>query len=166
MLQLYCSTGLSEDGLNCLNRHVCQSCRERQKVHPFAVLWFAYSRISRFDEVVAHKNPMPNSQLPNYLQANRKRLGLSQRDMSFLLGAGSGSMMSRYEGFTRQPSLEIALALEVICKRSVSELFGGLYQKAEKKVTKRAQVLLGRDGAKPQGQSTGRRTTLSDLACL
>src|SRR5690348_2590379 len=103
---------------------------------------------------------MPHPQLPNYLRSNRNRLGLSQDDVAFLLGARHGAKISRYENFIRTPSLEAALALEVICKRSVSELFGGLYQKAERNVSKRAKKLIDRKAEAPRR----RRDTLSELS--
>ncbi len=85
---------------------------------------------------------MPSSLLPNYVRANRKRLALSQDEVAFLLGTQSGAKVCRYERFVREPSLETALAFEVIFKRSVSELFGGLYQKVEGEVAQRAKVLI------------------------
>jgi transcriptional regulator with XRE-family HTH domain len=88
---------------------------------------------------------MPSPQLPNYLQSNRKRLALSQDEVAFLLGGESGTKISRYEHSDRIPSLETALACEAIFKRPVSELFGGLYQKAEREVAKRAKVLASRN---------------------
>jgi transcriptional regulator with XRE-family HTH domain len=84
------------------------------------------------------------TQLPNYLQSNRKRLTLSQREVAFLLGNQGGADISRYERFAREPSLETALALEVIFQRSASELFPGLYQKVEQEVTARAKGLASR----------------------
>jgi transcriptional regulator with XRE-family HTH domain len=103
---------------------------------------------------------MPNTQLPNYLRSNRNRLGLSQDDVALLLGTRHGTKISRYENFTRTPSLETALALEVIFKRSVSELFGGLYQKAERKVSKSAKKLIDRKMDPP----ARKRNTLVELS--
>ena len=87
---------------------------------------------------------MPSLQLPHHLRANRKRLALSQEDVAFLLGAVDGAQVSKYEHFGRIPALETALAYEVITKRSMSELFGGMYQDAEEKVADRARILLRR----------------------
>ena len=84
---------------------------------------------------------MSSKQLPNYLRTNRKRLALSQDEVAFLLGTQSGAKVSRYEQFARVPSLETALACEVIFQRSASELFGGLYQKVEQQVAERAEAL-------------------------
>jgi DNA-binding XRE family transcriptional regulator len=106
---------------------------------------------------------MPSPQLPHHLRANRIRLSLSQDEVAFLLGAQSGIQVSRHEHFACIPTLQVALAYEAMFKRSVSELFGGLYQEAEKEVAKRAKQLLqqvsGTDPAILQ-----KRETLADLA--
>jgi transcriptional regulator with XRE-family HTH domain len=87
---------------------------------------------------------MASSQLPNYLLSNRKRLSLSQKEVAFLLGNSDGAQVSRYERFIREPTLETALALEVIFQRSASELFDGIYQKIEQEVMARAKTLSNR----------------------
>ena len=84
---------------------------------------------------------MTSHQLPNYVRSNRKRLGLSQDEVAFLLGVQDGTKVCRYEQFDRQPSLETALAFEVIFQRPVSEILGGLYQRVEADVTARARSL-------------------------
>jgi transcriptional regulator with XRE-family HTH domain len=87
---------------------------------------------------------MASSQLANYLLSNRKRLSLSQEEVAFLLGNMGGAQVSRHERFVREPTLETALALEVIFQRSASELFNGLYQKVEQEVMARAKTLSNR----------------------
>ena len=110
---------------------------------------------------------MTSPQLPNYLRANRKRLALSQDEVAFLLGNQNGAQVCRYEQFDRVPSLETALAYEVIFKRSVSELFPGLYQKVEQEVAARAKALAARtDRGKSNGQAVRKREALADLAAL
>jgi transcriptional regulator with XRE-family HTH domain len=110
---------------------------------------------------------MTSPQLPNYLRANRKRLALSQDEVAFLLGTQSGAKVCRYERFAREPSLETALACEAIFKRSVSELFPGLYQKVEREVAARAKALAGKtDGRKPTRQTARKREALAELATL
>lgn len=64
--------------------------------------------------------------------------------MAFLLGAQWGAKMCRDERFARTPNLETALALEVSFQKPVSELLGGVYQKVETRVVKRAKVLAER----------------------
>ncbi len=107
---------------------------------------------------------MTSLQLPNYLRANRKRLALSQDEVAFLLGTHSGAKVCRYERFVREPSLETALACEAIFKRSVSELFPGLYQKVEREVAARARALAGKtDRRKPNRQTVRKREALAAL---
>lgn len=97
---------------------------------------------------------MTSTQLPNYLRANRKRLALSQDEVAFLLGTNSGAKVCRYERFVREPNLKTALAYEAIFQRSVSELFSGLYGKAEHDVAGRAKILI--EGPPQHGQTTQR----------
>src|SRR5882724_2557980 len=107
---------------------------------------------------------MPSPQLPNYLRANRKRLALSQDDVAFLLGSQGGAKVCRYERFVREPSVETALAYEAIFKRSVSELFGGLYQRVEREVAERAKILAERNShGRPGAQTARKRAALAEL---
>lgn len=80
-------------------------------------------------------------QLKNYLLSNRKRLALSQVDVAYLLGAKTGGRISRHERFQREPTLQTALAYEVIYKRAASELFSGLYRRIEQEIEARAKKL-------------------------
>jgi transcriptional regulator with XRE-family HTH domain len=110
---------------------------------------------------------MTSPQLPNYLKANRKRLALSQDELAFLLGAQSGTKVCRYERFVREPSLETALACEAIFKTSASELFGGLYQKVERKVAERAKILAARNRhGRPGAQAARKRHSLAELGAF
>lgn len=79
--------------------------------------------------------------LENYLRTYRKRSGLSQDEVAFLLGCESGTKVSRYERFTRKPALETALACRAIFGVPVEDMFAGVYQKVEKKILNRAQLL-------------------------
>ena len=95
---------------------------------------------------------IPMKRLPNYLQTQRKRLSLSQEEVGFLLGITGmhkGNKVCRDEKFTRAPSLQDALAYEVIFGRPVRELFAGLYQQAEQDVAARAKLLNFRKVRKP-----------------
>jgi transcriptional regulator with XRE-family HTH domain len=87
--------------------------------------------------------------LDNYLRMYRKRAGLSQDEVGFLLGGKSGrsgTIASRHEQFRRRPSLETALACEAIYGVPVSELFAGVSERAEDMVRRRARVLSKRLG--------------------
>jgi transcriptional regulator with XRE-family HTH domain len=82
--------------------------------------------------------------LPNYLRTYRKRCGFSQREIAMLLGAGSGSKVSHYERFLREPALRNALRCEVIFDVPVRELFAGIFDEVEKDVRRRARLLANR----------------------
>jgi transcriptional regulator with XRE-family HTH domain len=100
----------------------------------------------------------------NYLRANRKRLALSQADVAFLVGKEIGANISRYENLTQAPSLENALAFEIIYRLSVGELFGGLYGQLEKEIAERAKVLSEKNDPRSGGQAAKRRAALLELS--
>jgi transcriptional regulator with XRE-family HTH domain len=100
--------------------------------------------------------------LTNYLRSNRKRLGLSQDEVAFLLGTQSGAKVCRYEKFTREPNLATALACEAIFQKPVRELFAGLYQEVEREVAGRAKVLTHRTNY--QNPTNGNTRKLQVLA--
>lgn len=83
------------------------------------------------------------AKLPNYLRSHRRRLRLSQDEVSFLLGVETGEMVCRHEQFGRNPSLLTAMAYEAIFDRPIRELFAGLYEKIQTDVANRA-ISLGR----------------------
>src|SRR3954454_6389361 len=82
------------------------------------------------------------SALHNYLRTYRKRTGLSQTEMAFLLGCANGAKVSRYEHGARRPNLATALACEVILRVALPELFAGMYHDVEKQIGLRAVRLL------------------------
>src|SRR4051794_21431076 len=97
------------------------------------------------------------SQLPNYLLANRKKLGLSQDDVAFLLGTKSGAKVSRYEHFARNPTMENVFACEAIFQIPASELFAGIYQTIQEQVADRAKTLTFQSRLKATDPKTARK---------
>lgn len=85
-----------------------------------------------------------SKKLENYLRAHRKRSGLSQDDVAFLLGSTSGTIVSRYESFMRSPSLRTALGLAAIYRVSVGELFAGLQERETIRAKSKARALVSR----------------------
>jgi transcriptional regulator with XRE-family HTH domain len=69
---------------------------------------------------------MAARRLNNYLRTHRKHSGLSQSEVSFLIGLQGKSELSRYERGDRQPSLRTALACAAVFGTPVAELFAGL----------------------------------------
>lgn len=89
--------------------------------------------------------------LQNYLRTYRKRAGLSQDEVAFLLGAQSGAKVSRYENFARQPSVNTVFAYEVVFNQPTRELFAGGYHSISLAVRARAERLVKRLGAQSPG---------------
>src|SRR5580692_3638349 len=108
---------------------------------------------------------MASSQLPNYLRTHRKRLGLSQDEVAYLLGAESGAKASRYERFSREPGFRSALACEAVFQRPIRELFAGLYEQIQREVALRAKELIVKTATVKSGKNTARkRETLKRIA--
>jgi transcriptional regulator with XRE-family HTH domain len=80
----------------------------------------------------------------SYLRTHRKKGGLTQDEMAFLLGCQSGTKISRFERLARQPNLETALACQVVFGVPAHELFPGVFAEVEKSVMQRARLLSGR----------------------
>ncbi len=85
---------------------------------------------------------MPPSRLDNYLKTYRKRSGLSQSEIAFLLGRKSAAQVSRYEQRRSVPSLFTALACSAMLGVPPEELFAGLQQKAAAAVARQIEKLL------------------------
>ena len=82
-----------------------------------------------------------SAKLQNYLRTYRKRSGLSQDEVAFLLGCQSGTKVSRYEHSQRKPTLETLFAYEMVFGVPARELFAGVYQKVEKRILNRTHLL-------------------------
>src|SRR5207253_866617 len=71
-----------------------------------------------------------------------KRFGLSQNELSFLLGVKSSEKVCLYEKFQHVPNLQTALALQAILGVPVAELFAGIYEQVEKETSEQARLLM------------------------
>jgi transcriptional regulator with XRE-family HTH domain len=85
---------------------------------------------------------VPYQPLKNYLRTVRRRYGFSQDEIALLLGATSGTKVSRYETFTRLPSISTVFAYEVIFGAAARDLFAGAYQDVRCAVVSRARLLM------------------------
>lgn len=107
---------------------------------------------------------MSSTPLPNYLRAHRKRLGLSQDDVAFLLGCRHGTKVSRYERFRRQPGLLTVFACEILIGVPARELFAGVYLTVERDVVQRTEALLRQLASLPDGpQLQQRKSALTTI---
>jgi DNA-binding XRE family transcriptional regulator len=92
---------------------------------------------------------MSQDPLKNYLLTYRKRTGLSQDELAFLLGIGSGTTVSKHETGARKPLLKAALSYEIILGESACELFAGWYLELALAIRSRAAKLRARLAAAP-----------------
>lgn len=76
------------------------------------------------------------------LRGARRRSGLNQTELSFLVGQKGGTGISRIEGGERVPSVEMALAFEAIFRIPVRVLFEEIFVKVEAEVKSQANSLL------------------------
>ena len=79
--------------------------------------------------------------LTTYLRTHRRKGGLSQDEVAFLLGTLSGTSVSRHESGKRQPILETGLAYELIFGVPVGELYRGIYRKVGSRIAVRVRRL-------------------------
>jgi transcriptional regulator with XRE-family HTH domain len=93
-----------------------------------------------------------NPRLHNYLRTHRRRFGLSQADVAILLGATSGTKVSRYENFKRMPDAVTVFALEIIYNRPAGELFAGSYDTIRASVRDRARRMMKELKKQPEKQ--------------
>src|SRR2546422_11698867 len=87
---------------------------------------------------------MARRELKNYLRAYRKRSGLAQGDVSYLVKARTKGEWSRYERSMRQPSLRTAFACEEALGVPVTRLFAGLRKSVGDETIERMQRLESR----------------------
>lgn len=76
-----------------------------------------------------------------YLRALRRRSAFSQEDVAFLLGAFTGTRISRHETGACAPPLEVALAYEVIFDVAIADVFEDDRVRIAGGISKRAYTL-------------------------
>src|SRR5216684_5397771 len=87
---------------------------------------------------------MARRKLKNYLRTFRKRAGLAQGDVSYLVKARTKGEWSLYERSLRQPSLRTAFACEEAFGVPVTRLFAGLRKSVGDETIERMQRLESR----------------------
>ena len=104
---------------------------------------------------------MATHKLENYLRTYRRRSGLTQRELAFLLGWETETQVSRYEKRHRLPPLATALACEEVFGVPAAELFAGVRESAVKTMRKRMVELRSKlqdTGGAAQTKSEARLT--------
>lgn len=103
---------------------------------------------------------MPSQKLPNYFRAYRRRDGLNQNEVAFLLGGQTGAHVCHYERFRRTPNLRTAMAFAIIFQTPIRVLCAGEYQEVEQAVRRRARRLSARLSTKSPDVRTARKLAL------
>jgi transcriptional regulator with XRE-family HTH domain len=65
---------------------------------------------------------MAHKRLLSYLRSHRKRSGLTQKELAFLVGVKSDAQLSRFERFRRLPSAEMLIAFMIVFRKGPEEL--------------------------------------------
>ena len=99
-----------------------------------------------------------SSPLNNYLRSHRKRSGLTQTEVAFLLGYEEGGQVSRYEKGHRLPTLRTAIAFATIFGVSPGALFSCIQMRVDKEVSSRIEQL----HANLEKRRTEQRTTIAE----
>ena len=84
---------------------------------------------------------MARKRLLSYLRTERKRSGLTQKELALLVGAKSGAQLSRFERLRRVPPTEALIALMIIFKKGPQELIPSVYDRILKLIHLRADEL-------------------------
>jgi transcriptional regulator with XRE-family HTH domain len=92
---------------------------------------------------------VPYQLLQNCLRTARRRSGLTQDEITFLLGASSSTKVSRHETFDRLPSVSAIFAYEIIFRALARVLFAGAYEEVRRAVIARANCLIQTLSEKP-----------------
>ena len=100
---------------------------------------------------------MQTDKLDNYLRTYRKKLGLTQREVAFLLGCHGGAKVSRYERSGRVPDLKTIFAYEAIFQKPARELFAGIYDRAERETRRKVRQLISRLRKRLEGPTLARK---------
>jgi len=77
------------------------------------------------------------------LRKLRKTAGLSQRELAYLIGLTSQSLLSEIEAGLKRPSITVALASALVLNVPVGEVFPGLLANAQQNALERARKLCG-----------------------
>ncbi|MCD9296222.1 helix-turn-helix transcriptional regulator [Bradyrhizobium diazoefficiens] len=77
----------------------------------------------------------------SYLRPHRRRWGLTQQELAFLIGVKSRTAVSRIEGSKRRPSLDAVFLCMLIFNMPALELFPGLISELRASILSRASEL-------------------------
>ena len=102
--------------------------------------------------------------LHNHISSYRRKLGLSQVELTLLIGSDNRTAVSKYERALRLPNLEVAIAFEVVFGGRIQDLFPGVSKRVIDEVRGRARGLLESLDDTPSPKLPKKYELLSKLA--
>jgi transcriptional regulator with XRE-family HTH domain len=111
------------------------------------------------------KQETNNGRLGNYLRTHRRRTGLSQRELGYLLGYSDEGAVSRHEQSQTIPPLLSALGYEVIFRVPIAKLLPGIRLTVEQTMEARL-LLLEQELQLGTGKGARAKTVAQRLAWL
>ena len=78
--------------------------------------------------------------LPTYLRTYRKRAGLTQAEVAYVVGINRSDLW-QYETSRSEPSLRVLLALQVLYRIPIRKLFAGLFLQCRGTTLRRLRLL-------------------------
>jgi len=79
----------------------------------------------------------------NYLKSCRKKAGLSQSDISYIIGKPSLSIISKMEDGLKIADVETSFYLSMLYQKPICELFEKLHEDCTFELLRRVDLLLG-----------------------
>jgi transcriptional regulator with XRE-family HTH domain len=89
----------------------------------------------------------------NYLRSHRKKLGLTQKELGFVLGLGSGCRISALETGRSKPRLYETITFDRLFGQPFEELWPGFSEKIEIDLDTRIRKLMDRLQRSQSGSS-------------
>lgn len=105
-----------------------------------------------------------SSKLTSYLHVRRRQWRLSQKELAFLLGYRTDSIVSRYEYHERRITLAIGFACSLIFGVEAKDMFPKLFEEVEDGVVRRLYELYNRLKASKPSKKTEAKLRLLEEA--
>jgi transcriptional regulator with XRE-family HTH domain len=99
----------------------------------------------------------------SYIRINRRRWGLTQEELAFLVGLSSATAVSRIERSKQAPTAQALIGYALVFGLSTPELLPTFHQDIEDTVIKAARTLLAEYETRADKRSQRVRTLLDDL---
>jgi transcriptional regulator with XRE-family HTH domain len=101
--------------------------------------------------------------LKSYLRTYRRRWGLTQRELAFLIGAESRTTVSRFEQLKRFPNLAATVACLFVFDTTVLDIFPGYFSEIKAAVLERANELYEQLQGEPSAATRAKLDFLEGL---